>query len=107
MAGDTETAMASLADDVVWHYIGSEEPLRGKAEVAERGPASFDAEITAELHDVLANDDHAVVMLKVHAERNGKILDYDVVEVYHIENGKMVERWALSQDTARIAAFFA
>lgn len=107
IAGDPETAMASIADDVVWHYIGSDEPLRGKAQVAERGPGSFDAEITAELHDVLASDDHAVVMLKVHAERHSKTLDYDVVEVYHIENGKMVERWALSQDTARIAAFFA
>ncbi len=107
ITGDPEAAMAAPADDVVWHHIGSDEPLRGKAEVAERGPASFAAEVTAKLHDVLANDEHVVVMLKMHAERNGKTLDYDVVEIYHVENGKIVERWALAQDTAPIAAFFA
>ena len=107
IAGDPDSATAMLADDVVWHYIGSDEPLRGKAEVAERGPACFAAEVTAKLHDVLANDDHVVVMLKVHAERQGRTLDYDIVEVYHVQDGKIVERWALSQDTAPIAAFFA
>lgn len=107
LSGDMEAAFSALSDDIIWHYIGSDEPLRGKAEVAERGPASFDAEITAELHEVLANDEHAVAMLKVHAERQGKTLDYDVVEIYHIKGGKCVERWAFSDDTARIAAFFA
>ena len=106
-AGDMETAMSALADDVVWHYIGSDEPLQGKAAVMEQGPPSFDAEISAEVHDILANDEHAVAMLKVHAVRGGKTLDYDVVEVYHMRGGKCVERWAVSQDTARIAAFFA
>ena len=106
-AGDMETALSALADDVVWHYIGSDQPLRGRAAVMEQGPPSFDADISAEVHDILANDDHAVAMLKVHAVRGDRTLDYDVAEIYHMRGGKCVERWAISQDTARIADFFA
>lgn len=105
--GDMEAATASLDDDIVWHYIGAKEPLQGKAAVAASGPGSLDAEFSAELHDVLANDEHALALLKVHVERGGKSLDYDVVEIYHVKNGKCVERWAFSDDTAAIAAFFA
>ena len=102
-----ETAFAAVADDVVWHYIGADEPLRGKQVVMDQGPPSFDAKIEASVHDILANDEHTVAMLKVRAKRGGRTLDYDVVEVYHMRDGQVVERWAVSQDTARIAAFFA
>ncbi len=105
--GDYEASAANLADDVVWHYLGADEPLRGKAAVLERGPASFDAEISGELHDVVANDEHVLAMLKVHAERKGRSLDYAIIEVYHVRDGKCTERWAFSDDTAAIIDFFA
>lgn len=107
--GDIEGATGYVADDVVWHYIGSSEPLRGKAAVVEMfgGPA-VDFTVSAELHDVTASDDHVVVLLKVHAERGGRTLDYATAEIYHVDaDGKVTERWAFSDDTAAIAAFFA
>lgn len=105
--GDYEASMANLADDVVWHYIGEPEPLRGKAAVLEHGPASFDAEISGEIHDIVANDEHVLAMLRIHAERPGKSIDYDIIEVYHVRDGKCTERWAFSDDTAAILRFFA
>ncbi len=106
-AGDPETTAAGIADDVVWHEIGRAEPRRGKAELAAVMTQDADYSITGSLHDVVANDDHAIALIDATATRNGRTLDYRVAEIYHIKDGKVVERWAFSDDTAAIAAFFA
>jgi ketosteroid isomerase-like protein len=97
-----------VADDIVWHYIGEDEPLRGKEAMV--GPAAMDSRdftIDVEIHDVLANDDHGVAMINATAKRNGQTLKYQTVEILHLKSGKVTERWAFSDDTARITAFFA
>lgn len=97
-----------VADDVVWHIIGSSEPVRGKAAMAEGlGGGSSDFTITAELHDVTASDDHVVALVRAHATRGDQTLDYNTAEIFHVKDGKVTERWAFSDDTARIVDFFA
>jgi ketosteroid isomerase-like protein len=107
--GDMQTLMGSLADDVIWHEIGRAEPRRGIAALAETAPGAggVDYEITAVLHDVIANDDHTIALVDATATRGGKTLKYRVAEIYHIRDGKIAERWAFSDDTAAIVAFFA
>jgi hypothetical protein len=105
--GDPQAIGAFVADDVVWHEIGSTEPLRGKAALATRAPGETDYQITAKLHDVVANDDHTIVLVEATATRAGKTLTYRTAEIYHLRNGKIAERWAFSDDTAAITAFFA
>lgn len=96
-----------IADDVVWHIIGSSEPVRGKAAMAEGlGGGSSDFSITAELHDVTASDDHVVALVKAHATRGDQTLDYNTAEIFHVKDGKITERWAFSDDTAAIVEFF-
>ncbi len=95
-----------MADDVVWHEIGRAEPRRGKAEL-RAGMGEIDYTITAETHDILANDDHVVLLGDAIGTRGGKTLHYRVAEIYHVRNGKITERWAFSDDTAAITAFFA
>ena len=56
-AGDFGPMMDSIADDVEWWYIGGKEPLRGKQAMMEM-MGSSDSEITFDLHDVVANDEH-------------------------------------------------
>jgi len=41
------------------------------------------------------------------ATRDGKTLSYRTAEIFHIRDGRAVERWAFSDDTAAIVAFFA
>ena len=99
-----------LADDVVWHEIGRSEPRRGKE--ALRAAAALvgsgvDYEITGSTHDILASDDHAVVLVNATATKGGRTFTYRAAEIYHIRDGKIAERWAFSDDTAAIAAFFA
>jgi ketosteroid isomerase-like protein len=95
------------ADDVVWHEIGKDEPLRGKAALRGEGPGQTDYEIAAKLHDVLASDDHAIALVEATATRGGQTITYRTAEIYHIRNGQIAERWAFSDDTERIVRFFA
>ena len=96
-----------LADDVEWHEIGRAEPTRGKEALGKRYEESVgDYEVDADLHDVVANDEHAVQLMNVTAKRDGKTLEYRTAEIYHMKDGKITARWAFSDDTARIVEFF-
>ena len=106
-AGDMEAAFGVLSDDVEWHEIGRDEPTRGKQALGQRYAESVgDFEIEAKLHDVLANDEHAIQLMDVTARRGDKTLDYRTAEIYHMKDGKITARWAFSDDTAAIVEFF-
>jgi len=107
--GDMETAASMIDDNVEWHEIGREEPIRGKAALAERfqGAEAPGWKITGgEMHDIIAGDDHTVALVTAHAEWGDKTLDYKVAEIYHIKDGKITARWAFSDDTEAINDFF-
>ena len=106
-SGDIMSAMDMLADDVVWHEIGSDEPIRGKQAVMERWSGMPEgASITAETHDVVANDEHCVQLVTATATMGDQQLVYRTAEIYHMKDGKVTERWAFSDDTERINRFF-
>jgi len=99
---------AFMADDIIWHEIGRAEPRRGKDELrAAMMEAMGGGTISYGLHDVVANDDHAIALGTATATRGGKTLTYRTAEIFHIRDGKAVERWAFSDDTAAVIAFFA
>jgi ketosteroid isomerase-like protein len=107
-AGDISGIAEAVADDVVWHEIGNPEPVRGRAAMAARfGGGEVDFTITASTHDVLANDEHAIALVNATGTRGGRTLEYRTAEIFHVRGGKIVERWAFSDDTAAISAFFA
>ncbi|MGZ6270997.1 MAG: nuclear transport factor 2 family protein [Candidatus Limnocylindrales bacterium] len=106
--GDMARLDALTADDIVWHEIGRAEPRRGKAALRASGlGGGADYEITGKLHDVLASDEHAIALVEATATRAGKSITYRTAEIYRIRNGQIAERWAFSDDTAAITAFFA
>ena len=88
-AGDYQTGMDLLADDVEWHEIGRAEPMRGKQALADRymtseGPG-FD--IKGELHDVVANDEHVIGLVNATATKNGQEFHYRTAEIVHVKDG--------------------
>ncbi len=103
--GDMETLERLIADDIIWHEIGRSEPRRGKQALRE-STADVDYEITGETHDIVANDDHVVALVDATATRAGRTFRYRTAEIYHIRDGRLVERWAFSDDTAAIVDFF-
>jgi ketosteroid isomerase-like protein len=106
VSGDMEGAARRVSDDVVWHQIGSAEPVRGKAalEASMGGFAGYD--ITWDTHDVLASDDHVIALGTAVAKKGDSSLTYRTAEIYHVKNGQVTERWAFSDDTKAITDFF-
>ena len=106
---DVEALSEMLTDDVEWHEIGRSEAIHGKAALAERylGAGAPEWRITGgEVHDVIGGDDHTVALLSANAEWGDKKLSYRVAEIYHIRDGKIAARWAMSDDTEAINNFF-
>jgi uncharacterized protein len=102
--GDLDTVMSIFDDDIVWHEPGRS-PLsgefRGHQQVQELFGRIFEMSggtFSNEIHDILANDEHAVVMLRARAKRSGKSLDAPACHVWHLGNGKATEFWELTFD---------
>lgn len=105
-AGRFEELMDSVADDVTWWMIGAKEPLRGKQALMELTQLA-DYQVKADLHDVVANDEHVVALINATATKDGRTFQYRTAEIHHIKDGKITERWAFSDDTDAINKFFA
>jgi ketosteroid isomerase-like protein len=110
--GDVDTLREVFDPDAVWH-VGGRSPLAGDyrgmeailgsfASTMERSGGTF----RIELHDVLANDEHAVSLYTARAERDGRTLEDRSVLVSHIRDGKLVEAWLLSGDQYAADDFF-
>jgi ketosteroid isomerase-like protein len=61
---------------------------------------------SVEIHDVLANDDHGVVLAHATADREDKRLDQDIVYVMNIRDGKVSEFWIHNVDQASTDRFW-
>ena len=105
--GDMMSQIDMLDDNIVWHEIGSDQPIRGKQALAERFAGMPEgASIKTETHDVVANDEHAIQLVTATATMGDQELVYRTAEIYHMRDGKITERWAFSDDTDRINKFF-
>ena len=63
--------------------------------------------LRAEVHDVLANEDHVVVLQRTLGEREGigTLNDFEVT-VMHVRDGKVSEVWEHPGDLYAMDAFF-
>jgi uncharacterized protein len=97
--GDIATLRELLADDIVWHvggrspitgdYKGKNEVLGFFAQLAERAGGTFRVDV----HDMLANDEHVVALVTGTGEREGKTLNDNGAQVFHVQGGKVTEEW--------------
>jgi len=102
--GDMATLTDLFADDVVWHLLGNNQlsgVYRGRdavfatfAKTAELSGGTFNVEV----HDVVANDEHAVALTRATGTREGKSLDSMDTDVAHMKDGKVTEWWSFVED---------
>jgi ketosteroid isomerase-like protein len=111
--GDAQAFLDLHTDDVVVHITGrnpASGDFKGKGEVAtslQRQMELLDQPPEFEIHDVLATDDHAVVLGRQRGTRKGKTLETTVTVVAHISDGKFSEIWVTSTDPYAEDEFFA
>jgi ketosteroid isomerase-like protein len=103
-SGDMATLNELFADDIVWHAPGRNQlsgDFRGSEAVLGVFQKTFEltgGSFKLDIHDVLANDTHAVVLVHAAAQRDGKTLDDNSVQVFHISEGKVTEEWLYPGD---------
>jgi uncharacterized protein len=111
--GDMDMDALHFAGDIRWHVSGRVPfagDFEGMAQVLESvfGPI-FELSggtFSAELNDVLANDEQAVALYTGRAERAGKHFEGNYVNVTHIRDGKVTEIWTYSFDSYAEAEFW-
>ena len=108
-SGDVEAVWERIDPDVRWHEAGNPEVIIGREAVRDRlvGLSTMDGDI--DIHDVLANDEHVLAMLRVSlSSPTGQTVEYPVVEIAHMRDGKVTERWSFMDACPDdVTAFFA
>ena len=107
-SGNPEAFADIMSDDIEWWAIGASEPVVGKEALIEFMQANMgNWNITAELHDVVSNDEHLVALVEAKATKGDEVLEYRTAEIHHVNaDGQITHRWAFSDDTAAIVEFF-
>ena len=112
-SGNLEELTQLFAENVVWHAGG-----RGRLSGDKRGrEATFayfgqlgeltDGTFHAELHDIVANDEHVVGLHINTAQRAGRTLNVKEALVFHLQDGRVVEAWEHYEDSETSDEFFA
>lgn len=99
--GDMATVLDILADNISWHvagpggfagdYHGHQEVMEHFGKLMQASGGTFRSDI----HDVLANDRHGVVLANVQAEKDGQVLTGREVHVWHLAGGKATAYWGM------------
>lgn len=111
--GDRETVRAILDEDVAWHdpyppphggdLRGAEAVFR---DIFERASELTKGTTRLRLHDVLANDTHAVALVNWSATYKGRTMQGREVAVYHVRDGRITEAWFYPEDKSASDEFF-
>jgi ketosteroid isomerase-like protein len=102
--GDLDTLRELFTDDIVFHVSGESQiagDYRGQEDVfgffgklAELSGGSF----RIERHAILADEEHGAVLSTVSAQRDGKQLRSNAVDVHHFDGDRIREVWTVILD---------
>jgi len=98
-SGDIEVLNQLFADDILWHIAGRS-PIAGDYKGRDQVFGFFGKlmELSGgtakiEVHDILANDEHAVALVTGTATRGDNSYTGPDVHTFHIRNSQVVEFW--------------
>jgi uncharacterized protein len=101
---DDEALSGLLDEDVIWHVPGRSAiagDYRGLDEVlayTRRRRDMVDGTFEITVHDVLANDEHGVVIATGRVTRSGKRFEWRAHGLYRFRDGQIAECWVLPED---------
>ena len=97
--GGPEAVAHLFHTDAVWHLPGHH-PMSGDhagRDAILQAMRYFEG-IQLEVRDVVANDTHAVALLRAQGTRKGRQYDSMEVDVFHIRDGRIAEFWSFTED---------
>ncbi|HLZ94332.1 MAG TPA: nuclear transport factor 2 family protein [Candidatus Dormibacteraeota bacterium] len=105
--GHIDEAMATIHDEILWHN-GGDNPLtgdfRGKEAVMEmlaKFGQLMEGSYEADIHDILASEEHTAVIGTYTATRHGRTHSARFVDVVHpAADGRAKEFWRFVEDQA-------
>jgi len=108
-----DEAMEMIDDDILWHS-GGDNPIAGEYKGKQAVMEMFmkfgqltEGTYEADLHDVLASDDHTVVIGTATSTRHGRTHSSRFVDIIHPgKDGKAKEFWRFVEDQAADDEFY-
>ena len=110
--GDLDTVRELFAPDVVWHipghnhFSGDHAGVDNVLELFGRNVQETEGTFKVEVHDILANDSHAVALATVSGQREGENMNDHYTHAVHIVNGKVAESWIFQEHQDEVDAFW-
>jgi ketosteroid isomerase-like protein len=102
--GDMDTFWSLVTDDVLLHVAGRSSlagDFKGKERLQEvfgRYMASLGENPEMITHDILANDEHGIVLYETRVTKDGESLTIRTVNIAHLRDGKISELWTMDED---------
>lgn len=109
--GDLEAVARLLDPDVLWHVSGTSAlagMYKGHAEVFSFFARLIEATkgtLTIAARDILASDDHVIVLTTTQAQVAGRTLDDRGVVIFNVTDGRATEVWMFADDQPGMDAF--
>ncbi len=108
--GDMPNFAALLDEDVTWYEstAGMEGVYRGRDQVLALLGQAFGQtgmQMTVDIHDVLANDEHAVILHESTLTVGDRSHTGQYTDIYHLRDGKITAHWHLAVDPKADAEF--
>jgi ketosteroid isomerase-like protein len=110
--GDMAWMDEHMSDDIVWHVGGNSKwagEYKGKANVLDlfgRQMQAIGAPPEAEIHEIIGNDDHVIVLGTAKATaKDGSSAEWKYVNVFHVKDGKTTEVWGMAENDAAVDPF--
>jgi ketosteroid isomerase-like protein len=111
-SGDLDTVGSLFAPDIVWNvagrnrYAGAHRGVQAAVNLFVQQAQETNGTLKVEVHDILANDEHAVALATISATRDGKSVNDRYTHVVHIADGKVTESWIYAEDPYAVDEFW-
>lgn len=98
-SGDMDTVRSLLGEGVLWHtpgrsrFAGDRRGVDNTLGLFLEMAQATDGTLRFEVHDILANDTHGVVLVTVRWEFEGKPNEDNGVHVMELRDGRATESW--------------
>jgi uncharacterized protein len=110
--GDMDAIRSLFDSNVVWHVAGRnrftgdkrgiDDTLAFFLQLQQQSGGTFRLEV----HDVVANDEHAVAIVNSHIEKDGTKVDSRAAHVAHFKDGKLTESWFFDEQPYQFDELF-